>query len=68
MPGRAASDIKIRDTPVADALPGIDSAADIFTLTGETRGWGLRKQYIVFEGRKAFGDLALGDLAEDDSL
>lgn len=68
MPGRAASDIKIRDTPVADALPGIDSAADIFIAYGRDEGVGSKETIYRLRGQEAFGDLALGDLAEDDSL
>lgn len=68
MPGRAASDIKIPRYPVTDALPGIDSAADIFTLR-EKRGGGKSKETIYrLRRQEAFGDLALSDLAEDDSL
>lgn len=53
--------------PVADALPGIDSAADIFTLR-EKRGGGPEETIHRLRGQEAFGDLALSDLAEDDSL
>lgn len=67
MPGRAASDIKIRDTRVADALPGIDSAADIFTLR-QKRGGGSKETIYRLRGQEAFGDLALSDLAQKMTL
>lgn len=69
MPGRAAErTLKIRDTRWRMHFRESITAADIFTLYGRNEGGGSKETIHRLRGREAFGDLALGDLAEDDSL
>lgn len=70
MPGRAAGDIKIPRYAGGGCTSGNRFGRGYIYAHGRNEGGGegLRKRCIVFEGEEAFGDLALSDLAEDDSL
>lgn len=70
MPGRAAERRKNPRYPVADATSGNRFGRGYIYASGETRGGNGSKEtiYRLRRQEEAFGDLALSDLAEDDSL